>query len=136
MGYIKAVENYNLRWGIEVLFKECKQHLNLGKCQSNDFDAQIVETTISFMLFCMLSFQKRVGAYETLGCLFREISADLLEETIQQKLWRLFFEILILFIREFDLDYEDLTKFLLKSELFDIMGNFSKEKTRTETEAA
>ena len=27
--YIKAMEIYSLRWGIEVLLKECKQHLNL-----------------------------------------------------------------------------------------------------------
>ena len=67
LSYIKAIETYNLRWGIEVLFKECKRHLNLGKCQSNDFDAQIVETTLSFMVFTMLSFHKRISSYEKLG---------------------------------------------------------------------
>ena len=67
LSYIKVIETYSIRWGIEVLFKECKQHLNLGKCQSNDFDVQIAETTLSFMLFTMLSFHKRISSYETLG---------------------------------------------------------------------
>ena len=59
LNFQQAMKIYNIRWTIEVLFKECKQHLNLGKCQSNDFDAQIADTTISLLVYMMLSFHKK-----------------------------------------------------------------------------
>jgi hypothetical protein len=37
---------YIKRWPIEVCFKECKQQLELGKDQSNDFNAQVFATTL------------------------------------------------------------------------------------------
>ena len=52
---IKAYEIYKNRWAIEVAFKEMKQHMKLGKCQSRDFDAQIAYQTTSFMLYNYLS---------------------------------------------------------------------------------
>ncbi len=88
LSYIKAMEIYSLRWGIEVLFKECKQLLNLGKCQSNDFDAQIAETTLSFMFYTMLSFYKRVHSYETIGSLFAELKDRMLESSLADRLWQ------------------------------------------------
>ncbi len=33
----KTMEIYQIRWSIEVFFKECKQSLRLGKSQSTDF---------------------------------------------------------------------------------------------------
>jgi hypothetical protein len=41
------VEIYQTHWTIEVFFKESKQLLGFGKCQSNDFDAQIADSTIN-----------------------------------------------------------------------------------------
>jgi len=38
LSYNKAVEIYNIRWSIEVYFKESKQYLSLGSSESNDFD--------------------------------------------------------------------------------------------------
>lgn len=116
LSYIKAVEIYNIRWGIEVLFKECKQHLNLGKCQSNDFDAQIAETTLSLMLFTMLSFRKRVQAYETMGGLFRDLSGELLELTVAQRLWGLFCQLLVIAAKKLGVDPDDYMSFLFESE--------------------
>jgi IS4 transposase len=43
LNYNKALKLYNNRWTIEVIFKELKQYLNFGKCQSNDFDVQVAE---------------------------------------------------------------------------------------------
>ncbi|MDR3338542.1 MAG: hypothetical protein LBT25_00355, partial [Candidatus Symbiothrix sp.] len=37
------VKHYQVRWTIEVFFKEGKGLLNLGGCQSSNFDAQIAE---------------------------------------------------------------------------------------------
>jgi hypothetical protein len=114
--YIKAMEIYSLRWGIEVLFKECKQHLNLGKCQSNDFDAQIAQASISFMLFTMLAFYKRVHAYETMGSLFAHLKDQLIEATIGEKLWVLFLELQILVAEIFEIDINEYFPKLLNSE--------------------
>lgn len=39
MNYVKAFELYERRWGIEVIFKECRGYLGLGKCQSRSYNA-------------------------------------------------------------------------------------------------
>ena len=107
LSYIKAMEIYSLRWGIEVLFKECKQHLNLGKTQSNDFDAQIAGTTISFMIYTMLAFHKRMHAYETMGSLFDHLKDQLLENTIAERLWFVFLELQILIAELFEIEISE-----------------------------
>lgn len=89
----QTIEIYNLRWTIEVLFKECKQLLNLGQCQSNDFDAQIADASISLIIYMMLSFHKKINCYNTLGELFSQYRDDLIEATVAQKLWQLFLTI-------------------------------------------
>ena len=116
LSYIKAMEIYSLRWGIEVLFKECKQHLNLGKCQSNDFDAQIAETTISFMLYTMLAFYNRMHAYETMGSLFAHLKDQLIEATIAERLWGLFIELQKLMAEIFEIDINECFHKLINSE--------------------
>ena len=139
--YIKAVETYNIRWGIEVLFKECKQHLNLGKCQSNDFDAQIAETTLSFILYTMLSFHKRVSSYETLGGLYKELSADMVEATIAQRLWCIFYQLQIIVAEKLGVDPERLFSLMFESEEADtllrgLIGDVPTEKLNHKVNAA
>lgn len=90
LSFQQAIKIYTIRWTIEVLFKECKQHLNLGKCQSNDFDAQIADTTISLLVYMMLSFHKKIHSYPTLGALFAEYRDEFIEATVAEKLWQLF----------------------------------------------
>jgi hypothetical protein len=46
-------------------FKEAKQLLGLGKCQSNDFDAQIADTTITLIQYILLTLKFRFEHYET-----------------------------------------------------------------------
>lgn len=81
----KAIEIYTPRWTIEVLFKEAKQHLNLGKSQANDFDSQIADTTISMMQYILLTLYKRFHAYESLGELFRASKQYFLETTLAKR---------------------------------------------------
>ena len=47
----QAYKIYSTRWSVEVFFKECKQNLGLGKCQAQDFDAQIAATTLCMMQY-------------------------------------------------------------------------------------
>jgi IS4 transposase len=89
---------YSTRWTIEVFFRECKQYLQLGRCQSHDFDAQIASITMTFMLYIFLSYLKRRDSYETLGELFRLTQQDICEKNMAEKLWALFEEMLALMI--------------------------------------
>lgn len=76
MSYIKAIETYAIRWNIEIIFKECKQLLGLGKCQANDFDAQIAHTTSVFITHSILAYYKYREDYQTLGELYRTIESQ------------------------------------------------------------
>jgi hypothetical protein len=94
LSFVEMMEIYGIRWTIEVMFRETKQYLQLGTCQSQDFDAQIASTTITFMLYTFLSYLKRVGSYETMGDLFRLAQWDACEKTLAERLWTLFEELL------------------------------------------
>lgn len=98
LAFTEMMKIYGIRWTIEVMFKELKQHLNLGKCQSRDFDAQIASVTISLILYTLLSYVKRMESYETMGELFRIIGHDMQEKTLAERLWQLFEELLTLVI--------------------------------------
>lgn len=75
---------YSKRWMIEVFLKECKQYLGLGKCHSQDFDAQIASTSI--YLIQSLCCDKRFEGYKTIGELFRTVQADTLELTVCERI--------------------------------------------------
>jgi len=92
--FTKMMETYSVRWTIEIMFKELKQHLHLGKCKSQDFDAQIADITISLILFVFLSYYKRVSDYESLGTLFIAIKDDICEKNLAQRIWEMFDELL------------------------------------------
>lgn len=93
LSFINTLKIYRIRWGIEVFFKECKQHLLLGKCQSQDFDAQIADITLSMIRYIILNQCKRFNSYETLGEAFANTRIFTLELTLGQRLWLLFLEI-------------------------------------------
>lgn len=87
--FIKAMKYYQIRWSIEVFFKDAKQNLMLGKCQSNDFDAHLATTSLAFMHYIVLALGKRFESYETMGEVFRAFKDKLLEQTLYQKVWAL-----------------------------------------------
>jgi hypothetical protein len=90
----QAYKIYSTRWSVEVLFKESKQHLGLGKCQAQDFDAQIAATTLCMLQYNLLSVVKRFNDYETLGELFRATQKDALKRTISEQIWLLIIELI------------------------------------------
>lgn len=73
IGFNKLMEVYKIRWTIEVFFKEAKQYLLLGKSQSQDFDAQIADTTISFIRYILLSYYERTHYGTSIGGLFQKL---------------------------------------------------------------
>jgi hypothetical protein len=78
----------------QVFFKEAKQHLKLGTCQSRDFDAQIAHITTTYFLYILLSYFRRINSYESLDGLFAAIKDELIEKNVAQRLWELFEELL------------------------------------------
>lgn len=94
LNFKKAFEYYQIRWNVEVMYRECKQYLRLGKCQSNDFDAQIADATLAFMAYTMISLKKRMCEYETFGELFRTLQQECLAMTLWHRVLRQFIQVL------------------------------------------
>jgi hypothetical protein len=94
LSFVKAMELYQIRWSIEVLFKECKQYLRLGKSQNTDFCGQIADATLTMITYTILTLYKRFQAYETLGALFRDTQQEMLEKTLCERIEKVFLKIL------------------------------------------
>ena len=103
----KAYEIYSTRWTIEVYFRENKQLLRLGKCESRHFEAQIAAVTICMLQYNLLSAMKRFDGYESFGALFRQANAETLEITIKERIWLIIIEILTELAEylDFELDF-------------------------------
>jgi predicted nucleic acid-binding Zn finger protein len=117
LSFIKMIEIYQIRWSVEVFFKESRQLLGLGKCQSNDFDAQIADTTITLIQHIMLTLRYRFDNYESLGALFAGIKENVINYRLNERLWGLFIELLklieILFV---EIDEEQILERIINDE--------------------
>lgn len=117
LSFIKMIEIYQIRWSIEVFFKESKQLFGLGRCQSNDFDGQIADTTLVLIQHLMLTLRYRFDKYETMGRLFKTVQSEMLETRLNERLWGLFVELLNLIELVFDgIDAEELFERLFNHE--------------------
>jgi hypothetical protein len=115
LSFVHAIEVYQIRWSIEVAFKECKQYLRLGSSQNTDFDGQIADTTLTLITHTILTLQKRFGSYETMGELFRETQQYLLELTIWERLLRVFYKMILQLFEIIDIDLEEVISTLMKN---------------------
>jgi hypothetical protein len=84
------IKKYTKRWTIEVCFKECKQLLGLGKDQSNDFNAQVFSTTVSFLRYNLLNFLNEKDNHTTIGGLFENLADESAAITYAHRLWDFF----------------------------------------------
>jgi len=116
LSFIDAIELYQIRWTIEVLFKECKQYLRLGGSQNTDFDGQVADVTITLATHTILSLQKRFSSYETMGELFRETQQHLLELTLWERLVKVFLKIVIQLAMILNVDVEEILEKLMQSD--------------------
>lgn len=107
----QAYKIYSTRWSMKV-FKECKQHLGLGKCQSQDFDAQIAAATLCMLQYNLLSVVKRFNDYKTLGELFHASQKDALSLTIAERIWLIITELITELSEIFNIDTEILMEIL------------------------
>jgi len=116
ISFIKAIKTYSIRWTIEVFFKEQKQYFNLGKSQSNDFDAQIADASISFIQNIMISLMLRFSEYETKGELFKESQQYLISQTIAVRIWEFILEILTEIFAVLEVDIDNLIKKIIQDK--------------------
>ena len=100
-------EMYGIEVPLEVIFKESKGLLGLGKCQSSNFAAQIASTSLVALQYNVLSVVKRFEAYETIGELFREATKDSLEITISERIWGALLDLVAAIARVFNITDED-----------------------------
>ena len=108
------MELYQIRRSIEVLNKECKQYLRLGKSQNTDFCGQIADATLTMITYTVLSLYKRFESYETLGALFRDTQKDMLEKTLYERIELVILKILCELLEILGIDMEE-TLYLLTS---------------------
>jgi hypothetical protein len=86
LNFDKAYKTYSTRLTAEVFFKESKQYLGLGKCESQVFDAQIAHNTLYMFRYHILSTVKRFDKYESWWQLFRQTQRETLKITINERI--------------------------------------------------
>jgi hypothetical protein len=116
LSFVQAIELYQIRWTIEVFFKECKQYLGLGSSQNTDFDGQIADATIALVTHTILTLQKRFMAYETMGELFRETQQSLIELTLWERILKIFLKMLEKLVELFNIDIEDIFQQIIQND--------------------
>jgi len=116
LSFIKTMELYQIRWSVEVLFKECKQYLRLGKSQNTDFCGQIADATLTMITYTILSLYKRIESYETLGALFRDTQKNMLERTLCERIELVILKILRDLLEILCIDVEQTLYHLMSSD--------------------
>ena len=114
LSFLQTIEIYQIRWSIEVFFKDTKQLLNLGGCQSSNFDAQIADTTITMIAYILLALRFRYDHYESMGALFRAMGAETLKKTIDIRLWELFIDLVKTICQLIEKDIDDIMDLILR----------------------
>ena len=59
MNFVRAFELYQIRWNIEVVNKETKEHLGLGSYMGCDFNGQIANATLYYFTNTVMALEKR-----------------------------------------------------------------------------
>jgi len=117
LSFIKMIEIYQTRWTIEVFYNESKQLLGLGKCQSNDFDAQIADVTITMVQHILMTLRYRIENYETMEGLFSQIKEAAIKQRLNQRLWGLFIELMQIIESVFgEIDEQELFERIFQNE--------------------
>ena len=89
----EAYHIYSMRWSLEVVFKDSKGNLGLGKYQVRNFGSQIACTAITATQYIILGTDRRFSSYETIGGLFCEVTRNSVELTITERIWGMIIDI-------------------------------------------
>jgi hypothetical protein len=92
-----VLDYYARRWAIEVYFKDCKQLLDLGKGQSETFDAVVALASIvmiRYLLLVHILAKKQVRG--PIGPLFQQLAYEHLQLGLIHSLWTRVREVIML----------------------------------------
>lgn len=106
--FLNAYRIYSMRWSTEVAYHDCKTLLNMGKCQSRYFSAQIASFTLTMIQYNILSAVKRFESYETIGGLFNDVIGGTLEMSVVDRIWELVKEVVLEIAEVVSADAEEL----------------------------
>jgi len=116
INFRKLMDVYQIRWSIEIFFRESKQYLSLGKCKSTSFDAQIADATISLTQYTLLAFHQRMCDYSSFDGIFSVALEDAMQHSIAAKLQEMFWVVLEVFCNFAGVDIFDFTETLIRNE--------------------
>ena len=111
--FFEAYRIYSKRWSLEVVFKESKGNLGLGKYQMRNFSSQIAMTAITAMQYNLLSTARRFSDYETVGGLFKDATMSSVELTLTERIWDMILEIVREIAECFNIEDEEIFDTLL-----------------------
>ena len=86
----KMLEIYALRWGIEVYFKEAKQHLGFLKEQTVTFTSHTASIHLCAIRYLMLVHNKLEGQDSRIGDIRSQIQDQLDSLSFAGRLWQIF----------------------------------------------
>ena len=113
LDFFEAYRIYSRRWSLEVVFKESKGNLGMGKYQMRNFSSQIAMTAITAMQYNLLSTARRFSDYETVGGLFKDATMSSVELTLTERIWDMILEIVREIAECFNIEDEDIFDTLL-----------------------
>ncbi len=108
-----AYRIYSMRWSLEVVFKDSKGKLGLGKYQVRNFASQIACTAITAIQYNILATVRRFSSYETIGGLFREVTKNSVELTITERIWGMIIDIVNEIAQCFEIEDEKIFQTLI-----------------------
>jgi len=90
LGMSKMLEIYALRWGIEVYFKEAKQHLGFLKEQTATFASHTASIHLCAIRYLMLMHNKLADNESRIGGIRSTIQEQLNALSFAERLWTIF----------------------------------------------
>lgn len=114
LSFVTTMKYYQIRWSIEVFFKDCKQNLAINSCQSTDLDSYFAHFSIVMMNYMVLSLRKRFEDYESLGELFRHTKELILEKNRVEKIWEIIVELYVQIFSEIGVDIDFFIKKMIE----------------------
>lgn len=95
---------YSTRWTTEIFFKESKQLLGLGKCESTSFDVQMTQATITMSRYLLISLKHKIEASQTIGNVFKDLKQDYVEHKLNKRLLLIIVDVLNLLVKDIDIN--------------------------------
>lgn len=118
--YPKSKKQYKLAKSklAENVRIQANNRKELEKDQSNCFEAQIADITLSMMQFIMLSYFKRVNYQQSIGGLFKEISHELVMDNLVKRLMEIFWELIEILCDMVGIEFMELQKDAINNDAF------------------